>query len=1270
MAELTKQALKVQNNTEFPNNNAGLITPTKLRGFNVDMIDSLVDEISYNVDSASWNQQIDSLENFTASFNTSSLVSSASFNAYTSSNNQRVTSLEANSASVNISIANLNAYTASDDTSISNLEAFTASAAVSISNLNQSSASQQVSINALNVFTASQSTASIVTSITNLNSATASLFTSASLGLTTASLSGQILTFTKGDNNTFAITIPDVSGSDISALNQATASLQSFTASAAISITNLNASSASQQVSIDALNTFTASQSTASLVTSINNLNTFSASALTSLSNLNSATASLNTSASLALVTASFDNGTRNLTFTKGDTQTFSVNIPDISGSAGNFVTTSSFNAYTQSNDQKVDSLIAATGSYATTGSNTFTGNQTISSSAGGGDYIINAAGTAGTVTYGQTGAGNFQISQSGSVTMRGTNSTAFEIYATASFIAAPSIPNITSDLKVDGNFTASLQQGYAWVGNASGVSTTVPTSSFGGGSVPAGTISGSAQITALGFVSSSITASSLITASATGANITFTKGDGSQFTITTATGSVASASYAETASLAINAKDIIVDVKNTTGAQINKGTVVRIIGATGDNALIGTASWEDDNNSANTLGFVVTDIPNDTFGRVMTQGTLLSVNTDPALGYAAGDLVYLSSSGQFTKVIPPVPYHEVRLGQVLRAQQNNGSIYVLIQNGYELSELHDVDINTGSLATNNLLAYNSASGQWENKTLNQVGAATTGSNSFNGNQIITGSFTASLANGFTYVGNSSGVTVAVATSSIAGTTYTNPTLNPFSGSLILVANTFTSSSFAHISASANGQVNLVFKNNDNTATTIISGSGNIFTNTGNPTAGFRRYLTSGNISLAGALPQISASMQFSPTISNNTFLNTTATGNPITIRGPISSSAYSITGNYINNALNIGSSAANNAEKIVAGLSVGNSIIQTLSIVANKTNTTQGSSILNNQFQGTSTLNMNSSSIDVNNNLWYGTNTITNNSSGSSRVSVFGNAVGLYQNIMLGSNTVTFSGSNDPNDVQDLDYNGGVFRSMIIGTNTPFVLTGPTGSNSISNTGIIGNGLIVTGSSGNPVFSGITTGHGSLFTGRFNAEGTKNRSAENVFVVGTGTSTSARKTGFLIDSGSNTFIEGTLNVSGASALNGDLVITGSLILSSSAALELQVIGNSVFTGSVAGNVVSASITSNTASIDFSLANYFEVTSSVTPLHLNVTNITPGRTSTLIISASASSSILFSPNVAQPSGSAYSGSAGSIDIISLVAFNTSKVNLVSTKALV
>lgn len=70
MSELSKQALKVENNQNFPNNNTGYITPSRLRDFNVNMIDSLVDEVTYNADSASWNTAIDNLENLTSSYAT------------------------------------------------------------------------------------------------------------------------------------------------------------------------------------------------------------------------------------------------------------------------------------------------------------------------------------------------------------------------------------------------------------------------------------------------------------------------------------------------------------------------------------------------------------------------------------------------------------------------------------------------------------------------------------------------------------------------------------------------------------------------------------------------------------------------------------------------------------------------------------------------------------------------------------------------------------------------------------------------------------------------------------------------------------------------------------------------------------------------------------------------------------------------------------------------------------------------------------------------
>jgi hypothetical protein len=103
MAEITKQALKVENNTEFPNNNNGQIKPTNLRGFNEDMIDSTVNQTGYNVDSGSWNSSISALNAFTASAGglaTGSLLTTASFDNGT--RNLTFTKGDASTFNVNI----------------------------------------------------------------------------------------------------------------------------------------------------------------------------------------------------------------------------------------------------------------------------------------------------------------------------------------------------------------------------------------------------------------------------------------------------------------------------------------------------------------------------------------------------------------------------------------------------------------------------------------------------------------------------------------------------------------------------------------------------------------------------------------------------------------------------------------------------------------------------------------------------------------------------------------------------------------------------------------------------------------------------------------------------------------------------------------------------------------------------------------------------------------------------------------------------------------
>jgi hypothetical protein len=165
----------------------------------------------------------------------------------------------------------------------------------------------------------------------------------------------------------------------------------------------------------------------------------------------------------------------------------------------------------------------------------------------------------------------------------------------------------------------------------------------------------------------------------------------------------------------------IVETVKNGTLATITKGSVVYISGATGDNALIELADADTEATSSKTLGFVVADITAGSVGQVVTNGLLSKVNTALA---TAGQSVWLSSTaGQFVFGAPPAkPAHSVYLGVVVRAHATNGEILVKVQNGYELNELHDV--NAGSPADNNVLAWDDASQMWINQTAAQAGLA------------------------------------------------------------------------------------------------------------------------------------------------------------------------------------------------------------------------------------------------------------------------------------------------------------------------------------------------------------------------------------------------------------------------------------------------------------------------------------------------------------------------------------------------------------------
>jgi uncharacterized coiled-coil protein SlyX len=329
--------------------------------------------------------------------NTGSLVTTSSFNSYTASNNQRVSSLEAATASLLIETQNL--------------ELFSASALVSISNLNASSASQQVSINALNAATSSYVTE-----------------TESGSFLITASFDNgtRNLTFTKGNNTTFNVNIPDVSGSTINTGSfVTTSSFNSYTASTDSSISQLNASSASQQISINALNTFTQSQEGVNILLAgeIDSLQDKTGSYATTGSN--NFIGNQNITGNITAFSASFtylqtifesssviySSGSNQFGDELSDVQTLSGSVKvqgsltvngtpvltssvDISG----LVTTSSFNAYTSSNNQRVTSLEANSASVNTSITNINSATSSLFTSASLG--LTTASFAAGTLTF------------------------------------------------------------------------------------------------------------------------------------------------------------------------------------------------------------------------------------------------------------------------------------------------------------------------------------------------------------------------------------------------------------------------------------------------------------------------------------------------------------------------------------------------------------------------------------------------------------------------------------------------------------------------------------------------------------------------------------------------------------------------------------------------------------------------------------------------------------------------------------------------------
>lgn len=132
----------------------------------------------------------------------------------------------------------------------------------------------------------------------------------------------------------------------------------------------------------------------------------------------------------------------------------------------------------------------------------------------------------------------------------------------------------------------------------------------------------------------------------------------------------------------------------------IGIGKAVYITGASGTNMLVSKADNTTEATSSKTMGLMAsTGVTND-IRYVITEGLLAGTGSDPLNTSTAviGDPVWLGTNGDLLFGLankPYAPIHLVYIGVVTRVSATVGEIFVHVQNGFELNEIHDVQLPT-----------------------------------------------------------------------------------------------------------------------------------------------------------------------------------------------------------------------------------------------------------------------------------------------------------------------------------------------------------------------------------------------------------------------------------------------------------------------------------------------------------------------------------------------------------------------------------------------
>jgi hypothetical protein len=171
--------------------------------------------------------------------------------------------------------------------------------------------------------------------------------------------------------------------------------------------------------------------------------------------------------------------------------------------------------------------------------------------------------------------------------------------------------------------------------------------------------------------------------------------------------------------------QEIFYEVRNDTGIQIPNGTAVFANGVTAGSGRITVAPYTADGSvrEVRFLGLATENISTGIngfvthFGYVRGLDTRGDVVSSIAVGnetWVVGDILYVhpTVAGKLTNIKPE---HAITVAIIIARHQSVGVLFVRPSSGGHLEDIHDVSINTSSLATGDVLVYNSSSDVWEN---------------------------------------------------------------------------------------------------------------------------------------------------------------------------------------------------------------------------------------------------------------------------------------------------------------------------------------------------------------------------------------------------------------------------------------------------------------------------------------------------------------------------------------------------------------------------